>query len=404
MKRILCLLCACLLLTGCGSGTKSDTETKTDLKTVLENAPDELSQMTEHSPYENLHFDDPVLHLPQAEGDLYALQIKHDEMRSSQALELFLQTLSHTFQGADADKDNIFFGSDSVPPEPNDFTLVYPRLYNGTYESEIRDDELDCWLFLYQTDTDGAHGRDRYFMLGNSGLMKMNRGTCTRSVEKNRALAGWMPRDNFEIAAWYTPDSEERISLTNGTCRVCDAAEYCQQYLSSDVFPDHLRSARWMTEAVGVMNIDNEHQAYYLSLTREYGGIPFDSLHEEGAYSDFSNGNDYLFDGSEALMTSTGEIEYYYLGNTSDQIVPAEQSAAKVLSLQSAAKAVSDTLTKAFAFDVKQISMVYCNRVISETESEARAHWCFILYNPNDERTYHVYIDAETGDSFYYAY
>ena len=75
-----------------------------------------------------------------------------------------------------------------------------------------------------------------------------------------------------------------------------------------------------------------------------------------------------------------------------------------MLSLKSAAKAVSDTLTKAFAFDVKQISMVYCNRVISETESEARAHWCFILYNPNDERTYHVYIDAETGDSFYYAY
>ncbi|MBQ8922128.1 MAG: hypothetical protein IJ060_08220 [Oscillospiraceae bacterium] len=410
MKREICLIGLCMLLTGCGAQANSnqadsDADQTANLRTVLENASVDFAKIKSESPYENLHFDNAVLKIPTAAGDLYALHITRSKMPQDKALDLFLDTLSQTFSPeAAADKDNLFFGSQAVPPTPNGFTLAYPQIYRSNYEDKIRSNALDCDLFLYQTDTDGAHDSDCYFMLGTEGGMKMNRGTCTRSVEKKRALAGWMPRDNFEVSAWYTPDSADSFPLADGSCRVCDAAQYCQQYLSSDVFPAQMRGTKWQTKSVGIMQTDPAHSAFYLTLTREYGGIPFDSLHTEGTFSDFSNGNDYLFDGSEAMMTASNEIEYYFLMNGADSVIPAEQPAKKVLSLQSAAKAVSETMTTAFAFDVHEISLVYCNRVISDTESEVRAHWCFVCYNPNDERTYRVYADAETGESFYYAY
>ena len=415
MKRILCLLFAALLLTGCKSqaesGSASGTYEQTNsgisrsIQSVLADAPAEFARLQEKTVYNNLNFDCADLSLPTAEGDLYALNLTRTKLSQDRYADLFLQTLSKTFsEDTAADHDNLFFGSEAVPPEFNDFTLAYPRIYDGNYESKIRSGGLDCYVLLYQTDTERAHESDRYFMLSADGGIKMNRGTCTRSIEMNRALAGWMPRDNYEVRKWYTPDSEDSFQLSNGKSRICDAAAYCQQYLSSDVFPEEMRTAKWQTKTVGIMNTDSEHHAFYFLLTREYGGIPFDSLHTEGAFSDFSDGNEYLFDGSEALMMESGEIEYYYLMNTADKIIPAEQPASNVISLQAAAKAVSGTLTKAFAFDVQDISLVYCNKKISETESEARAHWRFVLRNPNDERTYVVYVDAETGDSFYYAY
>lgn len=413
MKRAIFLLFAGMILTGCSTLTKPDAEhnianSSTDridnLKTVLENAPAEFEEVHLQSPYSNLCFENATLELPAAEGDLYALKITSSKLAQDNVLDLFLNMLSQTFSvEIVSDKSNLFFGSERVPPEFNDYTLVYPQIYNGDYEQKIRNSTLECYLFLYQTDTENPHESDQYFMMTKNGSMKMNRGNCTRAVEKKRALAGWMPRDNYEVTAWYTSDSVDSFMLTDGSCRVCDAVEYLQQYFSS-VFPSQVQPAKWQTKAVGIMQMDDAHYAYYFTLTRGYGGIPFDSLHTEGAFTDFSDGNEYMFDGSEALMTTSGEIEYYYLTNGADMIIQSEQPASTVISLQSAAQVISETMTTAFAFDVQKISMVYCNRKISDTESEARAHWRFILYNPNDGRTYVVYTDAETGECFYYAY
>lgn len=414
MKQVIFLLFVSMILTGCSTLTNLDTEhnitnsstgRSDNLKTVLEKAPAEFEEMKLQSHYSNLRFENATIELPTVDGDLYALKITSSNLTQDNVLDLFLNTLSQTFSAETiSDKSNLFFGSDSIPPEFNDFTLVYPQIYNGDYEQKIRNGTLECYLFLYQTDTENPHESDQYFMMTKNGAMKMNRGNCTRAVEKARALAGWMPRDNYEVTAWYTPDSGDRFMLTDGSCRVCDAVEYLQQYFSSDVFPNQVQPTKWQTKAVGIMQMYDAHYAYYFTLTREYGGIPFDSLHTEGAFTDFSDGNEYRFDGSEALMTTSGEIEYYFLMNGADMIIQSEQPASTVISLQSAAQAISETMTTAFAFDVQKISMVYCNRIISDTESEARAHWRFILYNPNDERTYVVYTDAETGECFYYAY
>lgn len=144
-------------------------------------------------------------------------------------------------------------------------------------------------------------------------------------------------------------------------------------------------------------------------LTKTYNGIPFDSLNAEVKTTGFSNENGYNFDNSEVLMTKSNEIEYFYLSDLNCKITAADKLT-DVVPLKKAADVVSDTMSEFVTFEVKNVSLVYCDKTRTgkkgeyENPSTAGAHWRFEMFNPNDGYTYVAYVSLRDGNCFYNGY
>ena len=135
--------------------------------------------------------------------------------------------------------------------------------------------------------------------------------------------------------------------------------------------------------------------------------IPFDSNYDEGVFSEFSDGKDHDFDGSEALMCNANDMEYYYLSVGNSNIV-SERQIEDIIPLKKAADILNSYMTNSIKFDVANISLNYSNMIvdnsISDYQTEARPAWKFELKNGNDDLIYKVFVDVESGDCHDYTF
>lgn len=418
MKRhlLICVLLLCSILSGCKS-TDSSGESDCDNMGVtmilssqlIETSQEDFDVIQSVSAFSNLDFSNAVLRLPDEIGEMYSLQISEGNVSQNQLMDIFYETANTIFNQKNSEQEDLyFFSSPSVSlQQPDDGTIVYPQISSGEYENKLRNESTPLDFYLFQTDTYEVHDSDEYLlMFDNLQLVKMNLGNCMRGVDKERRMAGWMPKDNFGVEQTLLPNSTEAYALLDGDVAVDQAVQFCEEYFSSVAPYREAITTFPMVHNVELMAIDDAHYGYLMLLSRSYAGIPFDSLHFEGIVSGFSDGNEYLFDNSELLMVKSDEIEYCYISNLADTITTVGEPVDEVISLKTAATAVSEMMTDYVAFQVKQISMVYSNQKATEDGliSTAQPAWRFELYNENDARTYIVIIDAQNQNGYYYCY
>lgn len=412
MKRFLSVLLSSglLLLSGCAdSGSHAAGEGYIPVESVYSTSNTQLNGLTKENPYDNLDFSEPVLQLSPDIGDLYDLNLSYGEFSQENMWELFNDSLLQLFPESEmrSDENYYYFISETVESYFNDEgVLIHPNIYKSDYLKRIKSGELQIESFLYQTDLYGVHDVDEYFwMMGSyNGLVKMNRGTCMRLADKERSIAGWMPRDDYPvIAQCFLPDTTA-FMLDNGQVTVDGAASFCEDYFANTALYTKDIATKLKVSSVNVLQIDDDKYAYLMFLARSYAGVPFDAMNMEGGISDFSDNNKYIFASSEALMTRSDEIEYCYLSSIYDDIKPTGKRIDNIISLEKAADIVSESMTHYITFQVENISLVYCCKLSDEEGlyATASANWRFQLHNPNDDRTYVVFVNAVDGHCFYY--
>lgn len=399
---------SCFIFVSCANKVSNDDSDNT-IKVTKQNFYDisisDFDEIKSNNNYDNLFFDNVSLNLSSDICDFSEINMGYFENTQKDSLALFENTLKETFDNKISD-DDCFFDSPDIEADFGDLTVEYPELHSPTYYQEIVNEELPVDMYLYQTDTYQLHESDQYFlMFSNCALLKMNRGNFMRAVEKNRNLAGWMPRDSYPLYEMISKDEYDReISFNNATQTIADAQNYCSSYFNNLSLPKE-DNLTFMISQTNVIETDSSHQALLFFITRAYNGIPFDTLNSEGAFSAFSDGNDYYFDSSEALMCNTNEIEYYYLTVNNSNIV-SESKIEEIISLKNATDIVSSYMTSNIKFSVENISLVYSNKIVNNTEykSTAKPTWKFILNNSNDDLIYTVFVDVESGDCYYYTF
>lgn len=430
-RAYLSLILTALLLTGCqpnpnNSSSHAETE-QSKQESVLDSVDDEIADdakvsadlligqaqaemadLQTASPYANLDFTNTQMHLPERIGSLCALQISEGNVSQAQLTDLFLDTVASVFRRENVEqKELYFYDSGGGGYMTSDGLVIYPQLYQDDHEEKLRNGSMPLSMYLFQTDTYEVHESDEYLlMFDNLQLVKMNLGNCMRSVEKTRRTAGWMPKDDFNVEQTLSPDSAESYALLDGEVALNQAVQFCEDYFISSAPYREAITTPPIVHSVELLAVDDTHYGYLMLLSRSYAGIPFDSIHFEGMVSNFSDGNEYLFDNSELLMVKSDEVEYCYISYLANTVTPVGDLLSEVISLETAAAAVSEMMTDHVAFDVKQISIVYSNQKSEEEGviSNARPAWRFALYNPNDACNYIVLVDVEDQSSYYYRY
>lgn len=415
MKLLISILISSGLffLTGCtnsGSDHNAAGEGYTPVESVYSTATMQFNDLLEENPYDNLNFSESTLQLSSEIGDLYDLELSYGESSQEDMWDLFNDSLRQLFPESEMLSDeNYFFISPSVESYfNNENVLIHPNIYESDYLERIKSGELQIDSFLYQTDTYAVHDTDEYFWLVSSygGLAKMNRGTCMRLIDKERRIAGWMPRDDYPVIAHYFLPDSTAFMLDDGQVTIDEAASFCEDYFANTALYTKDIPTKLKVGSVNVFQIGDDKYAYLMFLARSYAGVPFDALNMEGATSSFSDNNVYVFASSEALMTKTDEIEYCYLSMIYDDIDPVGDRIDNIISLEKAADIVSENMTHYITFQVENISLVYCSKSSTEEGLYATAsvNWRFQLYNSNDDRTYIVFVNAADEHCFYYYY
>lgn len=418
----------CLALTSCAERSSgADPAQNISLQDFYKTSESDFDEIRSSS-YDNLNFENASLKLAPDITGFSVINMKYQEVPQKESLAQFEKLLKETFP-ENVSKEDCFFDSLDIEVNHGDLTWEYPQIYSPQYFDKILNDSLPVGMYLYQTDTYQIHDQDRYFlMFPNCALLKMNRGDFTRSVEKNRILAGWMPRDNYPLYEHVASDDYDRmIRFKNGEQTISDAVSYCESYFN-DLHLTRNDNLSFIVNDINIIETDRAvqyaperlsgpdndfdiietgqtQQALLFFITRTYQGIPFDSNYDEGVFSEFSDGKDYDFDGSEALMCNANDMEYYFLSVGNSNIV-SERQIEDIIPLKKAADILNSYMTNSIKFDVANISLIYSNMIvdnsISDYQTEARPEWKFVLKNGNDDLRYMVFVDAESGDCYYY--
>ena len=420
----------CLALTSCAERSSgADPAQNISLQDLYKTSESDFNEIRSSS-YDNLNFENASLKLAPDITGFSVINMKYQEVPQKESLAQFEKLLNETFP-ENVSKEDCFFGSLDIEVNHGDLTWEYPQIYSPQYYDKILNDSLPVDMYLYQTDTYQRHDQDQYFlMFPNCALLKMNRGDFTRSVDKNRGLGGWMPRDNYPIYEHVASDDYDRlIRFKNGEQTISDAVSYCESYFN-DLHLTRNDNLSFIVNDVNIIETDRAvvyaperrsgpdddfdiietgqtHQAVLFFMTRTYNGIPFDTQDEEGVFSEFSDGKDYDFDHTEALMCNAYDMEYYFLSVGNSNIV-SERQIEDIIPLKQAADIVSSYMTNSIKFGVESVSLVYSNMIvdnsISDYQTEARPAWKFELKNGNDDLIYKVFVDVESGDCHYYTF
>lgn len=206
MRRILALFIAVLVLSfalsACGQSDK--TNEFVSVGALRETSAEEWSNIVEENSFKNIDFSNANLTLPNVIGEIYDLKItRSSEPICSQAefIERFAEYVKEIFPDSKYADDRNCYEFRGYKTGEDEFVYAedgsnYARVYDNL--QKLATGEITLESLLYQTDSYGVHETDEYFwyFLDGSGA-KMNRGNCMRSVEKERQIAGWMPRDNY---------------------------------------------------------------------------------------------------------------------------------------------------------------------------------------------------------------
>lgn len=399
MKKVLSLILILmiLLMTSCSKNDNKDMYIGTG--SIEENTKKDFESLKTFSEYENMDWSNAFLSLPDEIGEIYDLSVEREsELYSdnNEFLDYFDKVSSHLFSEYESFKDKNNFRFISQP----EFVL------NGLYENDnyerikSGDIKLDFLGFGsgwdFSTDNDGTDLE----CTSDGNYIKINRGNLLSKAERNVSNPSWFPFDSFPLGRLFFVSETVNIKLEDKETPINEAAACCEKYLNEapfntgDVFK--ICSGK-------ILRIDGNTEGLLFYPTTSYNGIPFDSIHFEGGASDFSDGNEYTFTSSQALMVRSDEMEFCFLNGLNRKITPTSKKAENIVSLKYAADLVSKNMSSRIKFEVIGTSLVYCVKTGSNSETDTAAvHWKFELFNPNDNWTYVAYVNAQNGSFFYF--
>lgn len=425
MKRITLLFCVVLL---CLTGCRKKTEQYDSVENVFASAASELEKLQKNNTLKNLNLDSCILSIPDGVTELYPITCTEEERlchTNKEFAESFQKQFAYYFPDVTLRENKIICDFD--------YKTGVTDIFSHKREGET-ENETDCFTDVgncffhnkhhFEADETSSYylgyfGGDVFLSVNNTKAMnpqRMNRGIATRLLTPEEKFQMDPP---FFMETWnkdkypapkkiYANDgkhNEEVYHLLEGDVSIGEALDYLENDFLQSLPFSYQENQGIAVDSIRVIPLDDTSYCYMFILTLEFEKMPFAT--GPATATIVSPESDYVFFASAAVMTGAKTVDFCAFPYGKD-IVKDGKPYDKILHLEEAVRLAGDTLSKEYIFELQQVSFVY---QLTKDKSEfmnsyapmtGTPSWQFDIYNPNDGKTYVVYVQADNGEVRYY--
>lgn len=420
MKKIILIVVFTLILTACDSKTSSVlVESKTpiggeitieNVKTITENY-DADFEVCKNTEYVNLDWSDagkcrvyPASELYNAE---YTSTLATAEISSqSEMLDKF-KVYCNSYFGECLD-DFAFFRAVAdettvmLPDTP-------PVIVNGVsyssfhrisdYKEKIEDGSIKLNFLIYRN----IEKNQYLWWCFGAYPHWINKGVALTAIgDSTNKCSSWLPSDLGEpVARYYNngKNNDVKYKLLDGEVSIGEAIRYfTEEYpktLPFEVKPSY------SVNYVDVYKLNDETYAYLLRAVTMLNSLPLELGGEMVVDSSIP---DYFTTNGQALMVKRNDIDVTYDCDSKTNLRQIGEPITNIISLKDAAEIVSKNLSQTVRFNIISTGLIYHGEKDENYNANLSPYWQFILYNPNDDMNYNIYVNASSGDFDYYKY
>ena len=420
---LLTICCSMLITSGCASDTRSNSSTVSDPDTgsessdISESAPDEgfelvpISEIRErfekdaenikNKEYDNLNFDKAVFSPPPQIDSISELKLVRLAGKSTdEVYDFFCKTVDTLTDNKYTDEEKRYeirfadIGRDEN--RPDSYTLPNIDEYKDGKETD------DPWAVI--------DNKDYFIWLGGGVLLKFNNGDLLdhEGVERVHLEGNYSMLSHRHVL--YTEDltSTDTYRLVDGEISIADAAKFAQNYLDDLVYTPYADAnlTKPRIYAVNVFDIGEGCYGYDFMITYEYNGVWFDRYEsKQGGRVMYGYETDYDKRKYGSWMGCIDMIRTDKIHCFADickvyGVVEGEPTT-EIITVGSAADAVSEFYSSFMNFTITEVSMVWLDtREWDAAVQEAYPCWKFKMYA--NGVIYHTFVDVITGEIHLY--
>lgn len=246
-----------------------------------------------------------------------------------------------------------------------------------------------------------------HIQMGGMGVYSMSDGTITRYLGENRhagidAVGGI--EDEDIIKSGRTEElADEEWELLSGDMTVGDAADAVKRYFKDGVLYPLAEGIELDVPEVTVFALKDKY-GYEFSVRRKYRGVPFAHVSNgtRRYYDEYIPGED-----TKLAYVVDGGVNAYVGCDDADTLEQKGELQDSIISLKEAVSLLNEKLGEQVEIEVKRVEFAYCP--IKELDSGELPFiilpcWQFTGVNLVNKRDIRIYLDALTGDVYYYTY
>lgn len=410
MKKIslLLILTTVILFTACSSNKNSDTTQESNNEKRI-NIDTTVYKITK-TDYDNLDLSNVEIEFPDI-TEYHTLRLSSEsDVNIDERINIIKEMVEKYFPEHKYSEDNLFWWGD-IPGASSGGTYADGwTMWSRVSENKdtLVSINYNDGSFLYESDAAGRSEHDAYFLLNPNTLT----GTMIKGIGKSitngdyNHLAGWFPAYTYERIERYDIDflPNDSYSLYDTDISLQEAVDFAVDFFTNDYLTSWTDTPiKTEVSAVDVCKYEDIY-GYRFLLKNTFEGIAFDYVYDLGTVSEMSDGRSYSAFTNEAFMAKSHDIDFWYMQQPYSKIEYDGETIANIIRLDEALSIMSDKLTKSVVFDVNTIDFVYCPLDFEEGSSDttAEASWKIESVNPNDGKTYIVYVNATNGELRYY--
>lgn len=355
--------------------------------------------------------DDFVIKIPKNIDHLSDFNIGYKPRQENKEFyDDFLVMFSYLFPNHQLkDEYFLYYGKNSIVDFDDDGNQIQDLNKVSDNLSDIISEKEDVLYFLYDESWYGTDSNKNIVCAEFtsplcSDLSRFNKGKAVQTIQGDILLETFNPMDYFTLVGRYSPDSMETFNLRDKKIPINEAVTFYENYINGLPYPENPELNMCVVD-VNVLQINDNTYGYSFVTTKMYDGIPFDYIDSGVSYSTFE---DYSFVIGQGFMIESDDVDSAY-GIYRSGTINNKANYTEMISFQSAAEIISNSLSDSIVFQAKKAELVYCAKTIEGIDitvenykQPTSAAWKLTLFNPNDNLTYVCYIDAVNGENFRY--
>lgn len=244
-----------------------------------------------------------------------------------------------------------------------------------------------------------------YLQMGENGIYSMSDGTITayRKSGSLAAMDAFGADEEDIIKRGSLPEmKEEEWELLSGMVAVKDAADIVKKYFEAGTPYPPSDGIQVDVPQVSVFSLKDKY-GYAFTVRRKYQGVPF-AYALTGSRNYYGSEYEMDEDTKEAYIVNDKTVNAFTGYSEAENLEALSEAQDSMIPLKGAVSILNKKLAEQMRVGVERVELVYCPMRIKEKDKIAFPCWAFTGTNLMDQKNMRIYLDALTGEIYYYTY
>lgn len=248
-----------------------------------------------------------------------------------------------------------------------------------------------------------------YLQMGGDGIYSMSDGAITKYLQSDAFAAMDALGVNAEtvVKSGKLKDLEnEEWELLSGKVKVGDAANMTKEYFEKGTPYPCADGVQVDIPEVSVFSLKDKY-GYAFTVRRKYKGIPF--AYTAGGGRNYFEGYEINEDMKTAYVVNNKNVSAFTGYSEAQTIELMGEPQDSFIGLKEAVSILNEKLAAQISVEVENVELVYCTILLGDSSYEEAEKivlpcWAFDGTNLINDQGIRIYLDAFTGELYYYTY